>query len=258
MCRITKHHFNKNIPPSIDLSIHTMLLDNKFVGTGSKYPLKPLTIFSRTLVIDLDNESVDIFSAFHRQNKQKIKRAEREGFIHEVLLNPSLNEIQAYIDYFQDFAAWKGIPLLPEDRFIKSAEAGALSITWMRDENQIPLCGHAYLKDDNRVIMIHSASIRDGKDSSIRNRIGRANRLLHWKNIEYYRQMGIKWYDFSGIFLDHSNKQGLNINEFKRSFGGQEVDEIKVFQAHSLKGKLALLYMRWKWRSNPDYLRALK
>ena len=260
MYRFTKGNSNEKVPPSVDLSIHTKLMHTKeqFQCKGSKIPFKPITILSRTLVIDLEDDTEDIFSSFHRQNKQKIKRAEREGFNHEVLLYPNSIEVQSYIDFFQTFAAWKGIPLLPENRFRKSAEAGVLSITWMRDDNQMPLCGHAYLHDKNRVIMIHYASIRDGKDSLSRNLIGRANRLLHWKNIEYYREIGIKWNDFSGIFLDSNNKQGLNINEFKRSSGGQEVDEIKVFNSHSLKGKLALLYMRWKWRSNPDYKRALK
>jgi len=41
-------------------------------------------------------------------------------------------------------------PYNTEGRFKKSAKAGIISITWMRDENQNPLCGHApYSQDGN-------------------------------------------------------------------------------------------------------------
>lgn len=260
ICSCLNGTWNSTIPNSVDLSIRAKLIifKEQLLKTGSKFPLKPITLHSRTLVIDLENEPDDIFISFHRQNKQKIKRAQREGYQHEVLNSPTSSEISAFIDFFQAFALWKGIALLPENRFKRSAEAGVISITWMRDENQIPLCGHAYLHDGNSVSMIHSASHRVGKDSSQRNRIGRANRLLHWENILYYRHIGVKWYDFSGIFIDPLKEQEQNINEFKRSFGGQEVDEVRVFKSHSLKGKIFLLYVRWKWRNKVEYLRALK
>jgi hypothetical protein len=83
-------------------------------------------------------------------------------------------------------------------------------------------------------------------------------RLFHWENILYYCQICVKWYGFSGIFIYPHNGQEQNINEFKRIFGGQEVDEIKVFKAHSLKGRIFLLYVRSLWRNNLEYLRAIK
>jgi hypothetical protein len=260
VCKCLNGASSDTIPSSVDLSIRAKLFISKDqqLKNGSKFPLKPITLHSRTLIVDLESESTDIYSSFNRQNKQKIKRAEREGYHHEVLLSPNDNEVQTYIDFFQAFASWKGIQMLPEDRFKKAAEAGVISITWMRDDHLNPLCGHAYLHDGNSVIMIHSASHRDGKDSSLRNTIGRANRLLHWKNILFYRDNGIKWYDFSGIFIDPTEQQEKNINEFKRGFGGQEVNELKIFQAHSIKGQLLLLGVRWKWRNKHEYLRALK
>jgi len=55
--------------------------------------------------------------------------------------------------------------------------------------------------------MIHSASHFVGKDSFERNRIGIANRLLHWENILYYRHIGVKWYYFLVIFIDPIKEQ---------------------------------------------------
>lgn len=133
--------------------------------------------------------------------------------------------------FLKVFSLWKLISLLTEDCFKKTAEAGVISITWMRDENQNPLFNHAYLHDGNSVSMIHSASIF----------VGIANRLLHWENILYNRQIGVKCYDFSVIFIDPIKEQEQNINEFKGSFGGQGVDEQRVFKAHSLKGRIFLI-----------------
>jgi len=258
--RCLNHDLKTSIPNTIDLLIYAKLRKNNdsLREIDSKSLLNTISLLSRTLVIDLEKEETEIFTEFHRHNKQEIKRAEKEVLHHEVLLFPNTSEVQSFIDFFQTFAEWKSIPLLPEDRFRKAVEAGVLSITWIRDELQNPLCGHAYLHDDNRVIMINSASHRVSKDSPTRRLISRANRLLHWQNILFYRSIGVKWYDFSGIFLDESNQKERNINDFKRSFGGKEVDEVKIFQSYSLKGKLALLYMRWKWRNNKDYLRAMQ
>lgn len=68
----------------------------------------------------------------------------------------------------------------------------------------------------------------------------------------------IGYYIWKTSYKDPHKEQEQNINEFKRSFGGQEVDEIKVLNAHSLKGKVFLLYARWKWRNRLEYLRAIK
>jgi lipid II:glycine glycyltransferase (peptidoglycan interpeptide bridge formation enzyme) len=65
---------------------------------------------------------------------------------------------------------------------------------------------------------------------------GRANRLLHWEDILYFKNQGYEIYDLGGITLDESNKEGQAIAKFKRCFGGTLIKEYKSWIPVSPKG----------------------
>ena len=51
---------------------------------------------------------------------------------------------------------------------------------------------------------------------------GRANKSLHWFEINQLKNRGLKYYDFGGISLNGETK---NIDKFKMAFGGKVVTE---------------------------------
>jgi lipid II:glycine glycyltransferase (peptidoglycan interpeptide bridge formation enzyme) len=92
---------------------------------------------------------------------------------------------------------------------------------------------------------MHSASLfRSYDDNLHRNLIARANRLLHWEDIKYFRDLKYLIYDFGGIDLDLSNKETKTIGEFKKGFGGQIVKEYKSFVPVTAKGLICLIYRK--------------
>jgi lipid II:glycine glycyltransferase (peptidoglycan interpeptide bridge formation enzyme) len=84
---------------------------------------------------------------------------------------------------------------------------------------------------------MQSASLfREADEVSYRNMIGRANRLLHWEDILYFKDQGYEIYDLGGVTLNQSNKEGQAIARFKECFGGSLVKEYKSWIPVSFKG----------------------
>ena len=93
---------------------------------------------------------------------------------------------------------------------------------------------HAYLLDDTlkRVRLLHSASLfRNEKDNQLKAITGRANRLLHFNDMCFFKQHGFQIYDMGGYAHGTSDEALKRINQFKDSFGGiliQESDYLPV------------------------------
>ena len=67
--------------------------------------------------------------------------------------------------------------------------------------------------------------------------VGRANRLLHYTDMLFFKNHGSKIYDWGGI---SDSEEIRNITDFKSRFGGIEIDTFYVQEAVSLKGKIVL------------------
>ena len=109
------------------------------------------------------------------------------------------------------------------------------------------LAMHAYVRDPliRRARLLYSAShFRGTDDTAARNLIGRANRLLHWHEIESLHEQRYLQYDLGGIPIDDSDPAKNAIARFKREFGGTEVTEYNGYRANSLLGRLAIAYLQ--------------
>ena len=73
----------------------------------------------------------------------------------------------------------------------------------------------------------------------MRNLIGRANRLLHWNEIIFFKNASCKVYDFGGLSNSADTKL-VHIDEFKKGFGGKIVVEYNQKIGISILGKLVL------------------
>ncbi len=105
-------------------------------------------------------------------------------------------------------------------------------------QDETLLVAHASLYGGNMSRLWYSCSSYRNTDSQFRNVVGRANRLLHLRDIYYFKEKGIKTYDWGGI----SDREEIkNITAFKKEFGGEEKVLYNYKVANTFKGKMFLL-----------------
>lgn len=211
-----------------------------FQQTATEHPLfKPV----QTSAIDLTAPLEDISAPISKSTRYKINRAEREGFTPRLVMGPTVEEGSRYADYYDTFARHKGLPPCNRAKLKALCESSALLLSTVSDTDGSILSAHAYIKDaaSKRVRLLYSAShFRAMSDSGDRNKVGRANRLLHWHEIRALKELGFRLYDLGGIPLDSSDEEKNAIARFKLEFGGELLVEYSGVLPMNLLGKLLL------------------
>ncbi|HAM80054.1 hypothetical protein [Ornithinibacillus bavariensis] len=212
--------------------------------------------FGKTLVINLNRTENEIFSDIHKNARYKINRAEkRDSINYHELTAPTDEQIWEFKQFFDQFAAQKKLPKANYGRLKSLRDKEALIISYATDEDATVLCYHAYVKVTGYCSLLYSASARF-HNGEIRNKIGRANRYLHWQDMRSFKRMGLIWFDFGGLFV-HASTDGENhINRFKKEFGGEEVDVDKRIYPQSMIGRLVVFVFWLKMRKRSEFLRA--
>ena len=166
-----------------------------------------------TVEIDLTQSVDQIFMNFSNTIKNEIRRAQQEHIM--IKIN---NDLELFQSFFNEFAINKGINPITFEK-LKSHENKYL-LTFALSEQAI-ISAHYYLvdKQSSRVRLLYSASARFS-DSNNRNFIGRANKLLHFEDMKYFKEIGMEIMDFGGITIPAKTKEQIGINSFKESFGG--------------------------------------
>ena len=173
-----------------------------------------------TKLIDLSQSEGEIFTQFHKNTQYKIRRAEREGIACD--FDVALGE---FVDFYNGVAATAGWDRI-RGALLESAGANR-RLTAAREPTGT-LAMHSYIVDpaEARVRLWHSASIQGQESSSERrNLVGRANRLLHFRDMLHFKQAGFALYDFGGYATDLNDHKKQAINRFKDGFGGRIVNE---------------------------------
>jgi lipid II:glycine glycyltransferase (peptidoglycan interpeptide bridge formation enzyme) len=197
-----------------------------------------------TLLLDLTKTENELFDAIKKNTRYEIKRAkDRDNIECATFLyayEKDMDKLQQYIKFFNDFADSKGrshIALSDLDQFYNE---GTLCIRYAFVNNNI-LTMHAYVVSDNTARLYQSSSLfRKSDDMNYRNLIARANRLLHWEDILYFKNKGILLYDLGGWYGGKTITEQLSINTFKESFGGKKKEEYSFILPVTLKGRLAV------------------
>ena len=193
---------------SLNAYLHLKDVENK----------KIFGIQSNTYTVELSLEQglETIFLNFRSTVKQEIKKSEKEG----VVCNFS-GDAEIFVQFYNEFASGKNISLTSKRRIDEIGDNFMITFAYLG--NNI-LAAHSYLIDKEIGIarLYHSASKRFDENFD-RNLIGRANKLLTYKDIVYFKEAGFKTFDFGGIAENTTDKSLLGINEFKLSFGGKKV-----------------------------------
>lgn len=199
-----------------------------------------------TLLIDLRQDEVTLFSAIHKGARYEIRRARDRDGLQSVIRSPGVADLRRFLDFYDAFAASRGLSPANRGKLAALEAAGALEIAWVPEPGDTAkswLCAHAYIVNGRRARLYHSASRAGETITADRQRIGRANRLLHWQALLHFRACGLPFYDMGGISMSAERK---GIDDFKLSFGGEVKCEFNRFEATSLRGRLALILLGLK------------
>ena len=211
-----------------------------FQQTATRHPnFKPV----QTSAIDLTAPLEEISAPISKNTRYKIQRAEREGFTPRLVINPTAEEGSLYAHYYDTFAKHKGLPPCNRAKLRALSTSSALLLSSIADTDGNLLSAHAYVKDESvgRVRLLYSAShYRSMDDSGERNKVGRANRLLHWYEILTLKNLGFTLYDLGGIPLDSTDQAKNAIARFKLEFGGRLLVEYSGLLPTNLFGKIIL------------------
>jgi hypothetical protein len=182
----------------------------------------------QTPIIDLRQEAGVIFSRISSGGRYKIRRAEREGISAEFDQTPTSANIHEFSNFFDEFAKHKSLPPCNTKKLRALHQRHALLITRAILPTGRCLVMHAYIADHDasRIRLLYSAShFRGTEDTEERNLVGRANRFLHWSEIQHAREAGFEQYDLGGLPVDQSDPAKNAIARFKSEFGGTPVVE---------------------------------
>jgi hypothetical protein len=166
-------------------------------------------------------------------------------------MHPTTEEGSLYAHFYDTFAKHKGLPPCNRTKLKALSSSSALLLSSVCDPEGNLLSAHAYVKDEavGRVRLLYSAShYRGMNESAERNKVGRANRLLHWYEILTLKNLGFKLYDLGGIPLDSADQERNAIARFKLEFGGKLLVEYSGLLPTNLLGRIVFPLARRRLR----------
>lgn len=193
-----------------------------------------------TLVNDLSIDEARIMAGLHNTNRYKIRRAETKDGLEAAFVTDPLERLDEFCDYYDAFAREKSVRPSYR-RGLAAASAARQLVLTSASRGGEPLVWHAYVVYGKRAALLHSASHFRGKENADRAARGRANRWLHWRDMLSFRQMGLRQYDWGGLFDDETSAEHASINRFKSEFGGRREQTYECTLPLTAKGRLYLL-----------------
>lgn len=194
-----------------------------------------------TLLLDLTQDRDKLWKRLHRNSRYEINRAiKSDPFVYDFFDRVDSNLLDEFFELHEQFTLFQGLSKLRKDRLESYADAGELNLSRVKLIDDKSLTWHVYSHSQNRVFLLHSASVRDNESTSNNRLISRANRYHHWQDILKFKDLGISLYDFGGWFANTQEPKLININKFKEEFGGELVKNFNWRQGLTLKGKLFL------------------
>lgn len=192
-----------------------------------------------TLVSDLTEDADAIMKHFTSNCRNEVRRAYKDGSTHEIVPAEKISDedIEAFVSFFEEFWKSKDSSLSNPASLIEELkqyrDIGALVITKGRVGDETCIY-HTYLCDENNARLLHSASLfrlaEDDDDRAARQVIGRANRMLHYEDMLYFKEKGLQKYDWGGAGKE---EEVASITKFKEAFGGEQVI---LFESNTCEG----------------------
>jgi hypothetical protein len=205
-----------------------------------------------TIVIDLGRPEADVFQGFKKGTRYEIRRAaEKDGIQERFWSGAGELALDRFVEFYDRFALDKRLPKANRPKLRELASAAALALSAAEQADGQPIVWHAYILAAERARLLHSASsFRERQDPQSRQRMGRANRYLHWRDMLHFKQAGIRLLDLGGWYDGSEDAELLRINAFKEEFGGTLVKAFNTQIGITWKGRAVVRLVRLiqSWR----------
>lgn len=211
--------------------------------------LKPLSgrfihcISAETVFSDLSMSTEQIIANATKTVKYEVNKCEKEDVAVSFYTADDLRNDVSLIEEFEtayiEFAKELGLKEV-ENAYQRSKINNYIEcdcILLSKAEKEGVSVYHVYSCGGQECVLNYSVS-NFRIDPSKRNLAGRMNKLLHIKDMEWFREHGYLLYDWGNI-SSSTNPNG--IDKFKMSFGGEVVTVYNSFVGNTLLGKLLVL-----------------
>jgi hypothetical protein len=199
-----------------------------------------------SLRTDLSAAPEAIAAGFHQNCRYQIRRAEARDRLQHEMPTDSADRLVEFAAFYAEFAKQKSLWAADRHWLARVAAERQLVLSNASRDGE-PLVWHAYLRSGRYVSLVYSASLFRGKDDDYRSLVGRANRWLHWREMMSFKEGGVQYYDWGGMFDDESTTERAGVNRFKRMFGGVPVNAFQCTVPATLRGRV-WLPLRDGWR----------
>jgi hypothetical protein len=194
-----------------------------------------------TILIDLNQDEAALLAGMKRDTRYEIKRGARENFVYEQYSGKDPSILNEFCDSYDQFAQRTNQPILRRAWVGMLAESDSLHFSRVGEEGGTTMIWHGYLRSQNRVTLLYSVSLSPaGANSAWRNKVGRAHRFQHWRDLLCFKKEHLSLYDLGGWYEGTTDQKRLQINRFKEEFGGEIVRNYICERALTWKGALFL------------------
>jgi len=183
-----------------------------------------------TLITNLSDSEQKIFGAFNETTRYEIRRAQRllqEDTRYTISSPGQWSNLQKKL--LCDFLTRKQLEPWVAAHGLDNFYLTPFFVTSSVDFQQSSLIVHTYIADEEAGIvwLYWSAS---PVDAAVERRlIGWLNRLLHWRDMLWFRENGFVTYDWGGAGI---SPDVVNITRFKMGFGGTPIKRYFGLVAH--------------------------
>lgn len=196
-----------------------------------------------TLVNDLNDSMEQIASDIKKNCKYEIRRAEKEGAKATVYTDNKTGIVDSFERTYNAMFVAKGMSMVFNRSLVEAGlSAGQLVITCCEiDDHPNDVVYHAYLADGTSTLLMYSVSPLWNDDRENANCIGRMNKYLHYKDMEYFKNAGYTTYEWGGI---GSPDCSGGADRFKAEFGGKVKCFCNYFIPQTLLGRVYVYLVR--------------
>lgn len=194
-----------------------------------------------TQQINLLDSVEEIYAGFKKKYRKAIRVfLEDDPLVEYVFIdNPTPEEIETFAQEYDGFALHKGLAPFSRSMVAQYAQAGGCAIHYSRSENGDYYVRRFFLHDQKTVLGLYSLSPFRPEDEFLRLKSADANRCLHFKSMQHFKEAGYQVYDLGGLSLGMHDDDRGGIDQFKRGFGGVPVQLFSFFKGYTMAGKLA-------------------
>lgn len=192
-------------------------------------------VYSKSINLEMTEEQ--ILSGFSKTRRYEVRRAANRDEVEVSFKFPDSRDqdLDEYIAFYNAFAEQRCLSPVCEDKIDKICaliNSHMFALGKVCDRSGKTLVIHGYLVcEEMKIVALYSSS-----SVEYNQYISRANGYLHYSAMCMFKKKGFKKYDLGG-FYQGSDKQKMNVSEFKDSLGG-EIEEFAtgfLIQAKELR-----------------------